>query len=57
MLQEVHAPDRQRDMPLRVLLSRGRHEGCDGRAGRAELLAGIDGVSSRPVRCIVLLAG
>jgi hypothetical protein len=27
------------------------------RAGRAELLTGIDGVSSRPVRRIVLMAG
>jgi hypothetical protein len=42
---------------LRVLISRMRHDGCGGRAGRAELLTGIDGVSSRPVRRIVLLAG
>ena len=48
MINEVHAPDRQRDMPLRVLLARARHEG-GGRAGRAELLTGIDGVSS--ARC------
>jgi hypothetical protein len=45
----------QRGMVLRVLLSRMRHDGCGGRAGRAELLTGIDGVSSRPVRRIVLL--
>jgi hypothetical protein len=32
-----------------------RHEGCGGRAGKAELLTGIDGVSSRPVRKIALL--
>jgi hypothetical protein len=32
-----------------------RHDGCGGRPGRAELLSGIDGVSSRPVRRIVLL--
>ena len=44
-------------MPLRVFLSRARHEGCGGRAGRAELLTGADGVSSRPVRRIVLQAG
>jgi hypothetical protein len=52
MLNEVQAPDRQLGMPLRVLISRMRHEG--GGAGRVELLTGIDGVSSRPVRRIVL---
>jgi hypothetical protein len=57
MLQEVHAPDRQREMPLRVLLSRARHEGCGGGAEKAELLTGVAGVSSRPVRRIVLRAG
>jgi hypothetical protein len=30
-----------------------RHDGCGGRKGRAELLTGIEGVSSRPVRKIV----
>jgi hypothetical protein len=30
---------------------------CGGRPSRAELLTGIDGVSSRPVRRIVLLGG
>jgi hypothetical protein len=34
-----------------------RHEGCGGRAGRVELLTGIDGASSRPVRKIVVLDG
>jgi hypothetical protein len=57
MLNESHMTERQRGMVLRVLLSRMRHDGCGGRAGRAELLTGIDGVSSRPVRRIVLLAG
>jgi hypothetical protein len=57
MLNEVHTPDRQRDMPLRVLLVGARHDGCGGQAGRAELLTGIDGVSSSPVRRIVLRAG
>jgi hypothetical protein len=52
---EVHMPDRQRGMVLRALLSRMRHEGCGGRAARAELLTGIEGVTSRPVRRIVLL--
>jgi hypothetical protein len=31
--------------------------GCGGRAGRVELLTGIEGASSRPVRKIVLLEG
>ena len=44
-------------MPLRVLISRMRHQGCGGRAGKAELLTGIDGVSSRPVRRIVVRVG
>jgi hypothetical protein len=34
-----------------------RHDGCGGRAARAELLTGIDGASSRLVRRIVLMAG
>jgi hypothetical protein len=55
MLNEAHMTERQRGMVLRVLLSRMRHDGCGGRAGRAELLTGIDSVSSRPVRRIVLL--
>jgi hypothetical protein len=33
------------------------HDGCGGRAGKAELLTGIEGVSSRPVRRIVVLDG
>lgn len=57
MLNETHMTDHQRGMVLRVLISRMRHDGCGGRAGRAELLTGIDGVSSRPVRQIVLISG
>jgi hypothetical protein len=34
-----------------------RPSGCGGLAGRAELLTGIEGASSRPVRKIVLRAG
>jgi hypothetical protein len=30
-------------------------DGCGGRLGRVELLTGIDGVSSQPVRRIVLM--
>jgi hypothetical protein len=56
MHNEVHMTDRQRGMVLRVLLSRFRHDGCGGRPGRAELVSGIKGVSSRPVRRVVLLA-
>ena len=40
---------------LRVLLARARHDGCGGRAGRVELLTGIEG-ASRPVRRIALQA-
>jgi hypothetical protein len=57
MHNEVRLPERQRGMILRVLLSRMRHEGCGGKAGRAELLTSIDDVSSHPVRRIVLRAG
>ena len=57
MLNEAHAPERQRDMPIRVLLARARHDGCGGRAARVELMTGIDGVSSQPVRRIVLRVG
>ena len=55
MLNEAHMTAPQRGMTLRVPISRMRHDGCGGRAGRAELLTGIDGVSSRPVRRIVLI--
>jgi hypothetical protein len=57
ILNEAHMTEHQRSVVLRVLISRMRHEGCGGRAGRAELLTGIDGVSSQPVRKIVLIAG
>jgi hypothetical protein len=55
MLSEARAIPRQRDLPLRVLLARMRHDGCGGRPGTAELLTGIEGMGSRPVRRIVLL--
>jgi hypothetical protein len=57
LLNENHAPERQRDMPIRVLLARMRHDGCGGQPGRVELLTGVDGASSRPVRRVVLRAG
>ena len=36
-------------------IKRMRHDGCGGRAGRAELITGIEGITSRPVRRIVLI--
>jgi hypothetical protein len=54
---KVHAPERQRDMPIRVLIAGMRHDGCGGRPGRVELLSGTESVSSRPVRRIVLREG
>jgi hypothetical protein len=44
----------QRNMRLRDLLARARHAGCGGQALTAELMTGSEGVSSRPVRRIVL---
>jgi hypothetical protein len=55
MVNQVHAA--KSDLPLRNILDRMRHDGCGGRAGKAELLSGIEGVSSRPVRRIVLRDG
>jgi hypothetical protein len=46
MLNEAHTGQRRGSMPLRALISRMRHDGCGGRAGRAELLTGVDGASS-----------
>jgi len=51
MVNEAHAA-RWRHRTLRDILARMRHDGCGGLAGKAELL---DGVSSRPVRRIVLM--
>ena len=44
-------------MLIRDIIARMRHDGCGGRAGRVELLTGIEAASSRPVRQIVLRAG
>jgi hypothetical protein len=55
MLNETHMSEYRCRVVLRVLISRMRHEGCGGRAARTELLTGIDGVSSRPARRIVLV--
>ena len=55
MLNEAHM--KRSDMPIRDIIARMRHDGCGGRAGKAELLTGIEGASSRPVRRIVLIGG
>ncbi len=55
MIVETHFD--KRDMPIREIIRRMRHDGCGGRAGKVELLTGIDGVTSRPVRKIVVVAG
>jgi hypothetical protein len=39
---------------LRNILTHMRNEGCGGEADKVELLTGVDGASSRPVRRIVL---
>jgi hypothetical protein len=44
-------------MLIRDILKRMRHYSCGGRAGKVELLTGIEGASSRPVRRIVLQKG
>jgi hypothetical protein len=56
MLNETHAT-RWRDRTLSGILKRMRHDGCGGLPGRAELLTGIEGASSRPVRRIVAIEG
>ena len=52
-ISETHIPVPDVTL-LREILDRMRHDGCGGRAGRVELLSGIEGVSSRLVRRIVL---
>jgi hypothetical protein len=42
--QEEPRADRQRDMPLRVLIARTRHDGC--RQGREELVTCVERASS-----------
>jgi hypothetical protein len=53
MFSETHAA--QRDMLIRDIIAKMRHDGCGGRAGQVELLTGIEGASSRPVRKVTLI--
>jgi hypothetical protein len=55
MFNEAHSG--QRTMRIRDIIEKTRHDGCGGRAEKVELLSGIEGVSSRPVRKIVLRDG
>jgi hypothetical protein len=55
MVNQVHR--RWDGMLIRAILDRMRHDGCGGRPGRAELITGVEAVSSRPVRRIVLREG
>jgi hypothetical protein len=41
MLNEAHM--KRSDVPIRDIIARMRHDGCGGRAGRVELLTGIEG--------------
>jgi hypothetical protein len=54
MINEAHAATRLRGRPLSEILRQMRHDGCGGLPAKAELLTGIEGVSSHPVRRIVL---
>jgi hypothetical protein len=51
MHNESHAA-RCRNRRLADILARMRHDGCGGQVGKAELLTGIEGTCSRPVRRI-----
>ena len=55
LVNEAHAP--WRHVRLSVILARMRHDGCGGRPAYVELLSGIEDISTRPVRRIVLRAG
>ena len=56
MHNESHAA-RWRERRLADILGQMRHDGCGGRAARAELITGGEGMSRRPVRKIVVMAG
>jgi hypothetical protein len=44
MINETHTA--KRAMPIRDIIDRMRHDGCGGRAGKVELITGIEGASS-----------
>jgi hypothetical protein len=52
LINEIDMP--RRNLPIRTILARMRHDGCGGRALKAELLTGTEAASSGPVRRIVL---
>jgi hypothetical protein len=45
MFAETHFD--RRDMQLREIIKRMRHDGCGGRAGKVVLMTGIEGVTKR----------
>ena len=47
----------RRDMLLREIIKRIRQDGRGGHGARAELMTGVEGVTSRPVRRIALMEG
>jgi hypothetical protein len=52
MISERHGA-----LTIREIIASVRHDLCGGRPGRVELMTGIEGASSRPVRRIVLRVG
>ena len=55
LINQIHMP--HDELPIGDILARMRHDGCGGRAVKAELLSGAEGASSGPVRKIALLGG
>jgi hypothetical protein len=52
MVNEAHMA--RGEIRIRDIIDRTRHDGCGGRPEKAELVTGIGGAGSRPVRRIVL---
>ena len=52
MINEIHLP--RRDLPIQTIIDRMRHDRCGGKPAKVELLTGVEGVSSGPLRRIVL---
>jgi hypothetical protein len=57
VLNQVHATAAQQNMRLRDYLARARHEGCGGRAAKAELVTAADSAGSGSAWRIVLRGG